>query len=123
MRCDNNACYIRISIIYHLCVYIFVDAASKGTGRNIVLVEGVRTPFLMSGTRQVWSHISYPDFLIQIRKPVSNSQTGLSHALIQLKSKCWIKFHFQNRLLKERMESSFPILYSLVCFWHECNFV
>lgn len=32
------------------------DTAAKGTGRNIVLVEGVRTPFLMSGT-------SYADLL------------------------------------------------------------
>ena len=33
--------------------HIFVGATPKQTGRNIVLVEGVRTPFLMAGTRQV----------------------------------------------------------------------
>ncbi len=32
---------------------VFLGATPKQTGRNIVLVEGVRTPFLMAGTRQV----------------------------------------------------------------------
>ena len=30
---------------------VFLGASPKPTGRNIVLVEGVRTPFLMAGTR------------------------------------------------------------------------
>ena len=49
----------------HLSMSLYTGAASKAAGRNIVLVEGVRTPFLMAGTRQVVNPL-HPNISIHI---------------------------------------------------------